>query len=60
LDANDHFAAVTRPGSDRVIDVKQAQPRSKVVEGALVCLDRSKVLVDALPERDWSSAFPLG
>ena len=55
---NDHFAVITPSGSKRVIDFKQAQPRSKVVEGAAVCLDRSKDLVDALPERGLSSQFP--
>ncbi|WP_139283869.1 hypothetical protein [Rhizobium sp. NFR12] len=55
---NDHFAMITPSGSKRVIDLKQAQPRSEVVEDAAVCLDRSKDLVDALPERDLCSQFP--
>ncbi|WP_430253240.1 hypothetical protein [Neorhizobium sp. DAR64872/K0K18] len=43
---NDHFAVITPSGSKRVIDFKQVQPRSKVVEGAAVWLDRPKDLVD--------------
>jgi len=55
---NDHFAVITPSGSKRVIDFKQVQPRSKVVEGAAVWLDRPKDLVDVLPERDLCSQFP--
>ncbi|SFB61764.1 hypothetical protein SAMN03159496_05898 [Rhizobium sp. NFR07] len=43
-----HFAVITGPGSNRVIDLQEKQPRSTVVEGPLVCLDRAKALVDAL------------
>jgi hypothetical protein len=49
---------ITPPRSKRLIGFKQAQPRPTIVEDALVCLDRSKVLVDAFPERNWSSSFP--
>lgn len=47
-----HFAIVTPPGSNRVIDFKDRQARSTVVEGPLVCLDRAQALVDALADRD--------
>jgi hypothetical protein len=43
-----HFAVVTAPGSNRVLDLKEKEPRSTVVEGPLVCLDRAKALVDDL------------
>ncbi|MBD8652783.1 hypothetical protein IFT66_16995 [Rhizobium sp. CFBP 13726] len=55
---NDHFAVITPSGSKRVIDFKQAQPRSKVVEVGAVWLDRPKDLVDVIPERGLSSQFP--
>ena len=55
---NDHFAMITPLGSKRVIDFKQAQPRSEVVEDAAVWLDLPKDLMDALPERGLSSQFP--
>lgn len=42
------FAVITAPGSNRVIDLQEKQPRSTVVEGPLVCLDRAETLVDAL------------
>lgn len=45
---NLHFAVITGPGSNRVIDFQENQPRSTVVEGPLVCLDRAESLVDAL------------
>jgi hypothetical protein len=35
-----HFAVITPPGSNRIIE----QPRATVVEGPLVCLDRAKAL----------------
>lgn len=43
-----HFAVITAPRSDRVIDLQEKHLRSTVVEGPLVCLDRAKALVDAL------------
>ena len=55
---NDHFAMITPLGSKRVIDFKQAQSRSEVVEDAAVWLDLPKDLMDALPERGLSSQFP--
>jgi hypothetical protein len=45
---NDHFAVITGPGSNAVIDLKQNQPRSTVVEGASVCLDRAEKLIKTL------------
>ncbi len=43
-----HFAVITPPGSNRFIDLQEKQPRSTVVEGPLVCLDRAEAVVDAL------------
>ena len=43
-----HFAVITGPGSNRVLDFQEKQPRSTVVEGPLVCLDRAESSVDAL------------
>ncbi|MBY3171645.1 hypothetical protein [Rhizobium laguerreae] len=43
-----HFAVITAPGSNRVINLQEKQPRATVVEGPLVCLDRAEALVDAL------------
>lgn len=43
-----HFAVITAPGSNRVLDLQEKQPRSTVVEGPLVCLDRAKAVVDHL------------
>jgi hypothetical protein len=44
----DHFAVITPPGCNRVIDFKEAQPRSTVVEGLLVCLARAEALIQGL------------
>lgn len=41
------FAVITPPGSDRVIDLKERQPRATVVEGPLPRLERAEVLVKA-------------
>ncbi|TWF43354.1 hypothetical protein [Neorhizobium alkalisoli] len=46
---NDHFAVICPPGSNRVIDLKERQPRATVVEGPLVCLERAQALVEGLP-----------
>ncbi len=43
-----HFALITAPGSNRVLDLQEKQPRSTVVEGPLVCMDRAKTLVEDL------------
>lgn len=43
-----HFAVITAPGSNRVLDLQEKQPRATVVEGPLVCLDRAETLVDGL------------
>jgi hypothetical protein len=50
-----HFAVITAPGSNRVVDLQEKQPRSTVVEGPLVCLDRAEALVDALIEGERSA-----
>lgn len=43
-----HFAVITPPGSNRVIDLKERQPRATVVEGPLACLERAEALVKVL------------
>lgn len=45
-----HFAVITAPASNRVLDLKEKQPRSTVVEGPLVCLQRAEALVRILAE----------
>jgi hypothetical protein len=45
---NDHFAVITRAGSNAVIELKEKQPRSTVVEGASVCLSRAERLIATL------------
>jgi hypothetical protein len=45
---NDHYAVITGPGSNAVIDLKENQPRSTVVEGASVCLSRAEELIKTL------------
>jgi len=47
---SDHFAVVTPPGGNSVIDFKGRQARSSVVEGPLVCLDRAQALIDGLTD----------
>ncbi len=46
-----HFAVITAPASNRVLDLKDGRPQSTVVEGALVCLARAETVVQALVER---------
>lgn len=46
-----HFAVITAPGSNRVLDLKEMQPRSTVVEGPLACLQRAKALVQIVTEQ---------
>lgn len=41
-----HFAVITPPESNLVIDLGQRQPRSTVVEGPLVCLARAEALIE--------------
>jgi len=45
---NDHFAVITGPGSNAVIELKENQPRSTVVEGAYLCLNRAEELIKTL------------
>ena len=45
-----HFAVITAPGSNAVLDLRERQPRSTVVEGVDTCLERAKTLVDRLIE----------
>lgn len=43
-----HFAVITPPGSNRVLNLRDQQPRATVVEGPLVCLDPAKAVVDGM------------
>lgn len=43
-----HFAVVTPPGSNAVIEFGAQRPASSVVEGSDVCLDRAKAAVDSI------------
>lgn len=43
---NDHYAVVTPPGSNAIMDFGDRQPRAKATEGLQVCLDRAKALID--------------
>jgi hypothetical protein len=52
-----HFAVITPPGSNRIIDLGDRQPRATVVEGPLVCLDRAKAVVDGLVAKSAASTF---
>ena len=52
---NSHFAAITAPGSNQVMDLQEKQPRSTVVEGPHVCLGRAEALVDALTAGEQST-----
>ncbi|PWE54426.1 hypothetical protein DEM27_20160 [Metarhizobium album] len=45
-----HFAVITAPANNRVLDLKEKQPRSTVVEGPLVCLQRAEALVQILAQ----------
>jgi len=45
-----HFAVITPPGSNRVIDLGEKQPRATIVEGPLVCLSRAEELIETLLE----------
>jgi hypothetical protein len=43
-----HFAVITPLGSNRVIDLKERQPRATVGKGPLACLERAEALVKVL------------
>jgi hypothetical protein len=42
----DNYAVITAPGENAVIDFGPATPRSSVVEGPIVCLERAKAAID--------------
>jgi hypothetical protein len=44
----DHYAVITPPGGNAVIDFGARQPVATVAEGYAVCLDRAKALIDEL------------
>jgi len=45
-----HYAVVTPPGSNRVIEFGNDVPTASVVEGPDVCLARARAVVDQLVE----------
>ncbi|TWF49494.1 hypothetical protein [Neorhizobium alkalisoli] len=53
-----HFAVICPPGSNRVIDFKERQPRATVVEGPLVCLERAQALVESLAAETMPARLP--
>ncbi|MNI37778.1 hypothetical protein D3C73_918920 [compost metagenome] len=53
-----HFAVISPPGRNAVLGLGARQPRSTVVEGVDVCLDRAKALVDGLSESDGHPSGP--
>jgi len=40
-----HFAVITPPGSNAVMQLGNRRPESTVVEGKLACLDRARALI---------------
>ncbi len=44
----DHYAVMTPPGSNSVMDLRDRIPRSTAAEGRELCLERAKALVDEL------------
>ena len=47
---NDHHAVITAPGGNAAMDFGIYWPRSTVVEGAAICLERAMALIDELTE----------
>ena len=45
---NDHYAVVTSPGSNAVLQLGEQVPRATVVEGLATCLERARQLIDGL------------
>ena len=45
---SDHLAVITRPDSNAVIDLKERQPRSTLIEGPKFCLEQAIALIDSL------------
>lgn len=43
-----HYAVVTPPGGNAVIDFGSRRPTATIVEGAEICLERARALVDEL------------
>lgn len=44
----EHFAVVTPPGGNAVIDFVHGRPEASRLEGAEVCLERAKAAIDGL------------
>jgi hypothetical protein len=47
---NDHFAVITAPGSNAVLQLGDRSPRATIVEGSTVCLDRALKLIEELSQ----------
>ena len=43
-----NYAVITPPGGNAVIDFGSRQPRSTIVEGVAVCVERAQALIDEL------------
>lgn len=54
---SDHFAVVTPPGGNGVMDFKGREARSSIAEGPLVWLDRAQALIDGLSGEAGSSTL---
>lgn len=47
---NDHYAVITAPGGNAAMDFGIYWPRSTVVEGAAICLERAMALIDGVSD----------
>jgi hypothetical protein len=47
---HDHHAVITAPGGNAAMDFGIYWPRSTVVEGAAICLERAMALIEELTE----------
>lgn len=56
---NWHYAVVTPPGSNRVIEFGNERPTSSVVEGPDTCLIRAKAVIDGMTERHQADSLSL-
>jgi hypothetical protein len=45
---NDHYAVITPPGSNAVLQLGEQVPRATVVEGLATCLERARQLIGGL------------
>ncbi|WP_105430247.1 hypothetical protein [Neorhizobium sp. T6_25] len=45
---NDHYAVITPPGGNAVLQLREQVPRATLVEGLATCLERARQLIDGL------------